>query len=1383
VTGGDFRQHAGALTVGGNLAAQIGGNWTLGAQETGEKKVVERAHGVSDTDIRRAVGSSVTVGGTTAITVGQDLNAQGAQIDLGGSGTIAAAGNVTLSAASATSIVNSNSAGDEGNRRYAETLYASDQTLTGTTLSSGGNLALVAGQDVNVMGSTIRLDQGNAMLAAGGDVNLGVATETHQLNAHETHSRSGVLSGTKAASGIDQTITLSQGSTISADGVTVASGNDIQVTGSNIVGTNDVTLKAARDVNIVTSKDSAQSSTYDYKKQTGLLSNGGLSVSVGSRSTSDQAHTADVTHTGSMIGALNGDLNVIAGNDLKATGSVLHAGHDIALAGKTVQLDSAYDTMNQAEQYQFHQSGLTVGITNPVVSAVQTGRQMANAAKHVSGDARLIALSAVTTGLAAKNLYDAVGGNPVAAAASIGINVGIGQSKSDSQSQAQSSTAVGNTVSAGRNATLMAAGAGKDSRIDVIGSTISAGHDAQLVAEGDVNLQAAQSTSSQHGTNSGSSQSVGVSFSVGANTGVALNASVAGNRGQVDGDSSTWTNTHVTAGNQLSIDSGNDTNLKGAVVSGQQVIANVGGNLKIESLQDLDRYDSKQQSAGVSVSVCVPPCLPSIAGSVGQTKMYSDYASVTEQTGIKAGDGGFQIGVQGNTDLKGGVIASSDGAITDEKNSLTTGTLTHSDIENHAEYDASQLAFSGGYGGTIGKDQKGKADNANPVPDTKLPSSGGFSVAPPVVLSASDDAHSVTQSGVSGGTIDITDNAKQQAQTGQTAEDAIASINRDTSDTEGALTPIFNKEKIEAGFEIVGQLVNQVGTFLTNRAAEADIAKAAAKNSNLTPEQRAQAEAKAEELAQWGPGGTYRRVATALTAAAGGNVTGSAGQFVQNASVTYLQTLGAEQVKTLAPYIGGEGSLAHTALHAVLGCAGGAAASGNCGAGALGASAGVVLNTALDQLSKTEGLSASEKEARANLVTSLVAGIAQAVDTNAAQATTAVQVETLYNRLLEPKEAQKLQALQKDKSPEEQQRLADAACALIQCSAGLPASDPYKAVLIASEQRGQQYTEEQTLLRSNGDMFAYGRLDGFNDAMDRYQFSNRAIGAVQGVTGAAAVAAMGAGCATGVGCGLGALVAGTSLDYANAGFGQLVNGSLTSTQGEKLLQGLGFSSEAASLTYGALNLAGTAGSASVMNQASKEANALNEAARLSYTTEKFGAKGILATPEIMKTPQVQAMLDTYVIAGVPSDRASGYISDLLRTGSTLPKAVNAGANTELIKVVPKGIGGSDTIHKNSPYFMTRTEYDALSKLPPQQIANKLGLPAEQAIRGSQIGFDVYSMKPIQASNPTVFTSTIAPVQQGSYSAMGGAQQVLVPNRNQWTDPHLNKIGEILGDRR
>ncbi|KVC65308.1 hypothetical protein WT10_12065 [Burkholderia stagnalis] len=79
-TGGDFQQNAGNLTVGGNLGAGIGGNWTLGTQQTGEHKIVQRANGVSDMDFNSVVGSTVKVGGVSSIGVGGDFTAKGAQI-------------------------------------------------------------------------------------------------------------------------------------------------------------------------------------------------------------------------------------------------------------------------------------------------------------------------------------------------------------------------------------------------------------------------------------------------------------------------------------------------------------------------------------------------------------------------------------------------------------------------------------------------------------------------------------------------------------------------------------------------------------------------------------------------------------------------------------------------------------------------------------------------------------------------------------------------------------------------------------------------------------------------------------------------------------------------------------------------------------------------------------------------------------------------------------------------------------------------------------------------------------------------------------------------------------------------------------------------------
>ena len=294
-----------------------------------------------------------------------------------------------------------------------------------------------------------------------------------------------------------------------------------------------------------------------------------------------------------------------------------------------------------------------------------------------------------------------------------------------------------------------------------------------------------------------------------------------------------------------------------------------------------------------------------------------------------------------------------------------------------------------------------------------MATSGNWSATPPAAMAASGSGSSTTVSGVSGGAIRITDDATQRALTGKGADEVVASVNRDVTtehDGTNALTPIFDEKEIRAGFEIVGALQRETGTFLANRAKASSEAQRELDSEKAKPEGERDTERMAqltqvlEENATWGPGGAGRRVLTALTAAAGGNVTGATSQFVQAAGATYLQTLGAEQIKALSPYLGGEGSAAHTALHAVLGCAGGAASGGECGAGALGASAGVVLNSVLDQASRTEGLDPSEKDARANLVASLVAGVAQAMGADSAQAATAAQVETLFNRQLNQSE-------------------------------------------------------------------------------------------------------------------------------------------------------------------------------------------------------------------------------------------------------------------------------------------------------------------------------------------------------------------------------------------
>ncbi|WP_321854240.1 hemagglutinin repeat-containing protein, partial [Paraburkholderia tropica] len=156
-------------------------------------------------------------------------------------------------------------------------------------------------------------------LAATGNVNIGAATETHVENSQEQHKHSNVVSGKEVASSGNTSATLSQGSLLSADSISIAGGKDINVAGSTIAGTNDVALNAAHDVNITTSQDTAQSSSSYQEKRTGLGA-AGLTVTVGTNKLATTNEASSATNNASTVGSVNGNLSINAGNTLHVTG-------------------------------------------------------------------------------------------------------------------------------------------------------------------------------------------------------------------------------------------------------------------------------------------------------------------------------------------------------------------------------------------------------------------------------------------------------------------------------------------------------------------------------------------------------------------------------------------------------------------------------------------------------------------------------------------------------------------------------------------------------------------------------------------------------------------------------------------------------------------------------------------------------------------------------------------------------------------------------------------------------------------------------------------------------------------------------------------------------
>jgi filamentous hemagglutinin len=253
------------------------------------------------------------------------------------------------------------------------------------------------------------------------------------------------------------------------------------------------------------------------------------------------------------------------------------------------------------------------------------------------------------------------------------------------------------------------------------------------------------------------------------------------------------------------------------------VKADIGGDLKLASVQDVSRSTARQTShvGGFSSQGVGSASFSSQRGTAN-----GNYAGVGEQSGIQAGEGGFDIRVKGNTDLKGAYISST---AAPERNQLTTGTLSFEDLTNSSHYKASSGGFSLG---------------------------GMFGVMPMLSQSKNGSETATTKSAISEGAIVIMNRAEQKQD--------IAALHRDTSDLNG---------RVGRGPDLQALLSDQADMMNAVQAAGSVVAQrigdyAAKKQSE------ALASGDAEAAAKWAEGGTYR---VAMHAAGGALLAGLGG--------------------------------------------------------------------------------------------------------------------------------------------------------------------------------------------------------------------------------------------------------------------------------------------------------------------------------------------------------------------------------------------------------------------------------------------------------------------------------------------------------------------------
>ncbi|EFL5412643.1 Contact-dependent inhibitor A, partial [Escherichia coli] len=592
-------------------------------------------------------------------------------------------------------------------------------------------------------------------------------------------------------------------------------------------------------------------------------------------------------------------------------------------------------------------------INNAVTSAQETKE---------SSDSRLKALQATKTALSGVQAGQAAAmasatGDPNAT----GVSLSLTTQKSESQQHSESDTVSGSTLNAGNNLSVVATGKNRgDNRGDIViaGSQLKAGGNTSLDAANDILLSGAANTQKTTGRNSSSGGGVGVSIGAGGNgAGISVFASVNAAKGSEKGNGTEWTETTTDSGKTVTINSGRDTVLNGAQVNGNRIIADVGHDLLISSQQDTSKYDSKQTSVAAGGSFTFGSMTGSGYIAASRDKMKSRFDSVAEQTGMFAGDGGFDITVGRHTQLEGAVIAST---ATPDKNHLDTGTLGFSDLHNEADYKVSHSGISLSGGGSFGDKFQGNMPGG-------MMSAGGHS----------GHAEGTTQAAVAEGTITIRDRDNQKQN--------LANLSRDPAHANDSISPIFDKEKEQRRLQTVG-LISDIGSQVADIArtqGELNVLKAAKEAigevlpANATEKQRQEYLAKLRdtqayrnEMAKYGTGSEIQRGIQAATAAlqglAGDNLAGA----LAGASAPELAHLLKSTEKDPA---------VNAIAHAILGGAVAAMQGNNIAAGAAGAATGELAARAIAGMLypgvKQSDLSEEQKQTISTLAT-VSAGLA-----------------------------------------------------------------------------------------------------------------------------------------------------------------------------------------------------------------------------------------------------------------------------------------------------------------------------------------------------------------------------------------------------------------------
>ena len=694
-TEGDFNNLGGTVEADKALLVDVGGNLTH--QSSTVTTNVDLSHfNRSQTSLGRKALFHVKGEDGTLHLSANNLNAQGADIlnDGKGNTVIQVKNNANLTALE-TGYDEKVGTGNHYRHERVQEAVVSHIQGKGDVLITANNL-YSEGADLESDGRLIAL--------AENDLVLNGAKESRDFEEfHKT--KSGSVAKVTKTSYDKQQSEITRGTQLSGKEVILSAGRDIKGKGLQAVSEDDLIIQAGHDVDISADTNHFNNQHIETKKTSGVFT-GGIGITFGSSSEKHDFKEEGRTQSDarSTLCSTTGNISISAGNQNHVLGTdlITTTENRIDLAGDSVKVEAGKDIIHTHERHEYKQAGLTFALSSPLISTVQSVMHSIKRSGEVKNE-KLKQLHQIKAGYESLELAQQASdvantlsnlGNMTQAGSDndmsnpsikVSVSVGASQSTQTSESQSQSITHSGSELLGG-TVNLVSH---KDN-IDILGSNITT-QNLEVNAAKDFNVESVQDSYRNRSENKNSGWSVGVFLGMNGNSyGFGVEGSAQVGKGRENTDTLTQRHSYLNAENTR-IQTGQDVNFKGANLNTGRLEADIKGSLLLESRQNSNHYDAKQEQAGAGFSVAIYCSGSNAQASYSQNKAKMNYAQVEEQTGFHIGEGGMSVNVGGNSHLAGAVIESeADKA----RNHFKTTSLTHSDIENHSEVEVK--SFSAG---------------------------------------------------------------------------------------------------------------------------------------------------------------------------------------------------------------------------------------------------------------------------------------------------------------------------------------------------------------------------------------------------------------------------------------------------------------------------------------------------------------------------------------------------------------------------------------------------------------------------------------------------------------------------------------------------------------